>query len=591
MTKLPAIGLSVAPVKREKPLALLVCSGAAESGVGDEALQAAGFIAHTSPSPADAMGLFETLAPDVVVVEAGDKQALAVCSAIRLLPAGIGTPILVATSLDDVESATEAYDSGATDVIGTPINPVVLSYRLKRLLRARRVEEKIRNLAYYDGLTGLPNPALFWDLLGQALSHKAHSRVAVILLDVDHLKGVNDSLGRQAGDALLREVAARLQACLRRSDYVARQLDTSHAVARQGGDEFIIMLTDSGDEEDLATVCLRILDSMTQPFTLGSQEVFATASIGVSVSPADGTEVETLVQRAETALYSAKRGGGNTFKLYTEGMNNALVKRFDIERNLRQALKRDELVLFYQPQMNTRTREWVGIEALIRWRHPENGLLGPNEFISVAEDSGLIVSIGYWVLRTACRQIVAWHNAGAGRLRIAVNISCRQLRDPGFVERVSAILAESGLEPKLLELELTESSVMETDSRTLTALHALKAMGVRLAVDDFGTGYSALSYLREFPVDMIKIDKSFIGQITSPSKDSAITSAMIAMAHQLSLSVVAEGVETAEQLNFLDEQGCDKVQGYLFGRPFPAEEFPRTSLTTTAASVPSAAEG
>ncbi len=445
----------------------------------------------------------------------------------------------------------------------------------------KAAEDRIRNLAYYDGLTELPNRALFQELLSHALARSLRSQelVAIVLLDIDRFKEVNETLGYGVGDRLLKAVGARLLQCLRRSDYVARQSeDQMGAVARQGGDEFALLLTDVGDIHDVARVARRILETLGRPFALGGQEIYVSASVGIAVSPGDGSDPETLWQRAETAMYSAKSQGKNTLQFFAEPMNVAMVRKFDLENRLRKALERSELILFYQPVVEAFSRKFVGVEALLRWNQNELGLIQPAEFIPVAEETGLIVPIGQWVLRTACRQLATWLRKGMPPLRVSVNLAPRELREPGFVIGVGKILEETGLAPTLLELEVTESSVMQKDPTTLEALHQLKSMGVGLAVDDFGTGHSALSYLREFPLSTLKIDRSFVKGIRKDSHDAAITSALIALAHHLQLRVVAEGVETEEQLSFLSQHECDEVQGFLFARPMPADDLLRVLL-------------
>jgi diguanylate cyclase (GGDEF)-like protein len=560
--------------EKKQPLVLVVGNSAGPHQPDSRQFQAAGLALEVVENGTDAVTAFESLQADLVLIDADglDAEGLEVCSRIRGLEAGANTPILVATGAQD---AQQAYEAGATEVIGNPPNPVVLMNRLQYLLKASRAIEGVRSLVYYDSLTELPNRVMFRELMGHALarSRRSDRPLAVLLLDVDRFKGINETRGYAVGDQLLELIATRLVKCLRKGDYVARQSDgDARAVARQGGDEFVVMLSDLGQVDDAARVARRILESVSEPFLIAGEEMFVTASIGISVYPTDGSEVESLVQHAETAMYCAKRQGGNNFQFFAEAMNVAIVKKLDLESKLRRALERDELVVFYQPLVDTSSRELVGVEALLRWAHPELGFLLPGEFIPVAEETGLIVPIGRWVLRTACRQLLAWHRDGFPWMRLAVNVAYRQLREPGFVDDVKEILEEIGLDPHVLELEVIESSVMPNDEDTVEALHALQAMGVGLAVDDFGTGHSVLSYLREFPLNTLKIDRSFINGVSTDRKDAAITSGVIAMAHRLELRVVAEGVETEEQLSFLSRHECDEVQGFLFARPIPAEE-------------------
>jgi diguanylate cyclase (GGDEF)-like protein len=416
---------------------------------------------------------------------------------------------------------------------------------------------------------------MFRELLGHELARGQRSQtpVAALLLDIDRFKEINETRGYKLGDQLLEMVAARLLQSLRKTDYVARSAeDTGAQVARQGGDEFALLLTDLAQLDDAGRVAQRILQSLVQPFVLGGEEIFVTASIGIAIAPNDGSDVDSLLQSAETAMYCAKRQGGNNFQFYAESMNEAMVKRLELEANLRRSVERDQLVLFYQPLIDISNRQLVGMEALLRWMHHDLGMVSPAEFIPLAEETGLIVPIGRWVLHTASRQLHRWHVDGFEWLRMAVNIANRQLREPDFVSDVQEILDETGLDPSRLELEVTETSVMKNDQKTLEALQELRKIGVRLAVDDFGTGHSVLTYLRDFPLNTLKIDRSFINGVATEGKDAAITSAVIAMAHRLDLRVVAEGVETEDQLSFLTQHDCDECQGFLFSRPVPASE-------------------
>jgi EAL domain-containing protein (putative c-di-GMP-specific phosphodiesterase class I) len=343
-------------------------------------------------------------------------------------------------------------------------------------------------------------------------------------------------------------------------------------VARQGGDEFLILLSDVEEAHDAALAARRLLDVLKRPFRIENREVFATASVGIAFARESAAPTEELLRQAEIAMYSAKEQGRNTIQFFDESMNRAVVERFDVENRLRRAVAQKELVLFYQPLVRSRSREIVGVEALVRWQHPVRGLLSADEFVPLAEETGLIVGIGRWVLKTACQQLAAWRREGAASLRLSVNVSPRELRAPGFVASLASILEETETQPSQLELELTERGVVGNDQRTLEVLLRLKEMGVRIAVDDFGTGNTTFHYLKNIPLDTIKIDKSFTGGIASDPKDAAITKALLAMAHRLELNVVAEGVENEAQLLFLGENECDEVQGYLFGRPIPAAE-------------------
>jgi diguanylate cyclase (GGDEF)-like protein len=427
-----------------------------------------------------------------------------------------------------------------------------------------RTMEKNRVLAYYDGLTGLPNRLLFKERLDQALgrARRDEKLVAVCLLDLDGFKRVNDTFGHDSGDRLLQMVSVRLSGCLRGSDF-----------ARLGGDEFALLLPDLSSAEPPARISQRIFESFSRPFRLDDNDVFVTSSIGIAVHPHDGDDIETLLKNADAALYHVKDRGRGNYGFYTKSMNEEALERLQLENALHRALEREELMVFYQPVVDAMSRELVGMEALLRWQSPEMGLLTPSQFIPLAEETGLIVPIGEWVLRTACAQNHAWQRAGHPPLQVAVNLSGRQLAEGGLADTVSRILARTRLEARYLSLELTESMLMDDRDSTMRVLHALRAMGVGLALDDFGTGYSSLSYLKHLPLDTLKIDRSFVREIASQQGDAAITATIVAMARALQLQVIAEGVQTEEQLAFLRELGCDFIQGFLFSLPLPADAF------------------
>ena len=438
-----------------------------------------------------------------------------------------------------------------------------------------RAEEQILRLAYYDSLTGLPNRLLFKDRLSQAMANAQRygRKVAVMFLDLDHFKRINDTLGHNFGDLLLQRVGDRLMTCVRSTDSIARMVpeETKPTVARMGGDEFILLLSNIKQVQHVAIVAQRILNGLSQPFMVGTQEIYTSVSIGITIYPIDSEDPETLLKYADTAVYQAKEKGRNNYQFYTGSMNVAAVERFTIENQLRRALARNEFQLYYQAQVDIRRRKVVGVEALVRWVHPEKGLVSPLSFIPLAEETGLIVPIGQWILRTACAQNQIWQKAGFAPVRMTVNISSVQFRGKNFVENVVRTLADIGLDPQHLELELTESAVMENVEATLATLHALKERGIQLAIDDFGTGYSSLSYLKRFPIHTLKIDRSFVKDLDRDPNAAAIGKSIIGLAHNLSLQVLAEGVETEQQMEFLQKCGCDHMQGYLFHMPEPAE--------------------
>jgi diguanylate cyclase (GGDEF)-like protein/PAS domain S-box-containing protein len=434
-----------------------------------------------------------------------------------------------------------------------------------RDISARKLaEEKVQFLAYYDAVTGLPNRTLLQDRLEKALAaaRRQKNKLALLYLDLDRFKDINDSLGHSVGDLFLQEVAERLKRW-------GRQQDT---VGRLGGDEFLIMLTDAKDIPDAAVAAERLMDAMTTEFVVQGHSLNIGCSIGISIFPEHGADADTLIKNADAAMYSAKANGRNNFRFFTEEMNAQVVERLTLEKSLRLALDKKELFLMYQPQMDMATGKVVGLEALLRWQHPKFGLVPPDRFIRLAENSGLILPIGEWVLRTACSQARTWQEEGFPKVTVAVNVSAIQFRQEGFCRLIRKVLDETGLAPQYLELELTESLLLANADLMLAVVQKLKAMGLTLAIDDFGIGYSSFGYLRQFQVSKLKIDRSFIRDVAVNPDDAAITAAIISMAKSLKLRVIAEGVETEEQMSFLRAHHCDEIQGYYFSKPLTADK-------------------
>jgi diguanylate cyclase (GGDEF)-like protein/PAS domain S-box-containing protein len=457
---------------------------------------------------------------------------------------------------DGFESAIEDSAAPIHDRMGGITGAVIVFHDVSA---ARAMSVQMTHAAQHDLVTTLPNRLLLNDRITQsiALARRQKRAIAVIFLDLDRFKYINDSLGHAVGDKLLQSVSKRLLGCVRGSD----------TVSRQGGDEFVILLSEIATPEDAGTSAIKILHSLNAPHSAGGQDLHIDGSIGISIYPEDGEDAETLIKNADTAMYHAKESGRNNFQFFKTEMNLRAVERQSLEGNLRRAIEREEFLLHYQPKVNLTTGEITGVEALIRWHQPERGLVAPSQFVPIAEDSGLIVQIGRWVLREACRQARAWQDAGLPRLSVAVNVSAVEFREKGFVESVRTILAEAGLQARYLELELTEGVLMEHAEATTCVLQELKAMGLCLAVDDFGMGFSSLSYLTKFPIDALKIDQSFVRQVTATPNETSVVTAIISMGQSLRLRIIAEGVETREEMEFLQAHRCDEAQGFYFSRP------------------------
>jgi diguanylate cyclase (GGDEF)-like protein len=500
----------------------------------------------------------------------------------RILEQTPETVVIMISGQAAIESAIEAMRVGAFDYITKPLDVRHVRAAVRRALNHHKLltekrqyenhlEElvqqrtaEIEHLAYHDRLTDLPNRFLFADRCAQAIATAQHDKhlLGVLLVSLDRLKKVTDTLGHAAGDIVLSEAAGRLRRCIGESD----------TVARFDGDEFALLLTHLNQTGDATEASMAIIEAFKPPFRLGEQDVYMTASIGISLFPSNGEDSATILKNAGAALYRARKSGTN-YQFYAADMNAMAIKRLALETSLRRAVENDEFITYYQPVLNLATDEIVGVEALVRWRHPEFGILPPAKFIGLAEETGLILGIGESVMRTACAQVRAWQERGFGRLRASVNVSARHFKQKGFLDRVVQILTETRLDPSCLELELTETSIMENTEFAANLLAEIRQLGVKVALDDFGTGYSSLSYLKRLPIDTVKLDQSFVKGATTDPDDAALVMAIVTLAHNLRLRVIAEGIETAEQLAFLRLLRCDEGQGYLFGKPAPADAF------------------
>lgn len=519
--------------------------------------------------------IFTDQRPDIIVtdIRMPGLNGIRMAREIKVLNKGAHIIVLTATTAEDF--IMDAFDIGINHYVLKPIKIEKLvtaieqclnSIRMERQLRQR--DEEIRRMAYHDPLTALPNRQLFNELLhlalAQAKRHDHERLLAVLFLDLDRFKVINDTLGHTIGDQILRAVAQRLNECCR------RDRDT---VARQGGDEFIILLPDLDTPQESVRVAQKIIDAFAHPFVIPGHELFISTCIGISIFPGDGAESDTLIRNADMAMYRAKENGRNRYHLYNASMDKQASRRLAMENCLRRGLQRGEFFLNYQPQVNVKAGQIIGIEALARWRHSELGLIPPKEFIPLAEEIGLISQLGEWVLRTACAQNKAWQDAGYPPVRMAVNFSPHQFQTNNLAGTVEKILAETRLAPCWLELEVTEGIMLQDVEATIRTLRRLNDLGVHISIDDFGTGYSSLSYIKKLPIHTLKIDQSFVSDIIVNQDDSAIATAIITMAHSLKLNVIAEGVETREQMQFLYALNCSYMQGYFFSEPLPSKGF------------------
>ena len=508
-----------------------------------------------------------TRSPSLVLLDLSLPDSYGLDTFLKVYAHSPKVPIIVLTGHDDQTVALSAVKTGAQDyLVKGKLDRELLLRSMQYSIERKRYQEQLEYQANYDALTGLPNRNLLRDRLRQSVFAQRFVRsIGVVFLDIDHFKFVNDSLGHNTGDKLLQNVAERLTETVRDGD----------TVARLGGDEFILILNDQPGQEVIYRAMLRIMSRIAEPIDIDGQELMVTCSAGISLYPQDGPDVETLLKNADAAMYQAKEKGRNNFQFYTAEMNRQVNERLKTETSLRRALERDELELYYQPRFDVRSGALVGCEALLRWQHPERGLLLPERFIALAEETGLIVPIGEWVLRSACDQARAWQKDGCAPIAVSVNLSMRQFRQEALANAIDDALRRSGLEPRLLEMELTESLIMHDTEVAIRILLRLREIGVDISVDDFGTGHSSLSYLTKLPISALKIDQSFVQDIEGSGRtdEGLVAQTIISLARNLKLKVVGEGVETAAQFEFLKKHDCDEVQGYHFAMPMPASEF------------------
>jgi diguanylate cyclase len=552
-------------------------------------LHDAGFSVQTVASGDAAVAACALRLPDIVLldVEMPHGNGYQACANIRALPGGADLPIVMVTGCDDTPSIDRAYEAGATDFVVKPINWSLLMHRIRYVLRGARTvvdlrrevsarkeaQAHIHRLAYFDGLTGLPNREWIHDYLAQSLTEAGHMNrgLALLYIDLDQFKRINDTLGHETGDALLRQVAERLQAGLDLNgdgDESARG-----RLARVGGDEFIVVLTGRTDVAQAKWAAARILSILAAPFQQESYELVVTPSIGIAMYPEHGSDAQSLLKNADGAMYEAKASGRNQQRVYDSSMNVRALKRLSLEMELRRAVENSSLEVYYQPKYQTQGLKLLGGEALLRWFHPERGQIPTADFIAVAEETGLIGDIGRWALQRVCRDLREWRAEGFELPRIAVNVSGRDFMYPESLLRLSDTVTQARLSPSLFELELTEGVLMRDAEAGRRSLLALKEFGFALAIDDFGTGYCSLNYLKRFPLDTLKIDRSFVADISDDPDDAAIVRAIIALGHSLDLKIVAEGVTTQAQLQFLQAESCDAIQGFLMSPAVPAKAF------------------
>ncbi|GAB1269200.1 hypothetical protein NBRC116493_24530 [Aurantivibrio infirmus] len=552
-------------VKLLQPHVLIVDDDASTRIVIRGIINKDGYDIHEAENGQQALEYCQKKMPDLILMDAlmPELDGFAASKAIIAIESAIKPTILMVTSLQDEDTLDKAFAAGATDFILKPVNATVLRRRVSRVLHSGHIDKHIHQLSYYDKLTSLPNRAFFIErcknLLRSAKEH--NSTIAVLFMDLDRFKMVNDLQGHEIGDSLLKAFSERLESCVRSADIVARL----------GGDEFTVVLNNVGNMDAVARIAEKIAKAMVSPFTFNDQKVYMTTSIGIALYPKNGETINELMRFADTAMFRAKANGGGCYEFYENGMETEITRQIELEAEIRRALENDEFVLHYQPQVDIHSNELTGLEALIRWHHPVRGMVPPGLFIPVAEKSGLISSIGTWVLNQACQQLRSWLDLGYDPVTIAVNVSGGELTNSVLLEKVAKALDETKIPANLLKLEITEDTLAGCNEQTSQYLQELRNLGVTLAIDDFGTGYSSLNYLKLFPVDTLKIDRSFVKDLPDDANSAAIVSGIIAMGHSLKLQIIAEGIETADQKLFLQKEGCDIMQGFYLSKPLPVD--------------------
>ena len=561
-----------------------------------QCLEAEGMLVIEAADGHEALNAFVRERPDLIFldVEMPGMTGLEVCQRIRSMPQGANIPIMIVTGSDDRKSIDDGFNAGATQYKTKPVNWSLLGRDVQYMLRAsnafnvlKRQEDRLRYLAYFDPLTSLPNRRSFNEQLNRILkrSQRHESFAALLFIDLDNFKRINDSIGHGRGDRLLVEISKRLVNELREDDAISYFTEnnaedgsgsdsgSSTEIARLGGDEFTVVLADVNSTDDVERIARRIMSTLSEPIPLQTHNPVVTPSIGIAMYPQDGENADSLVRNADTAMYAAKADGRSCYRFYNEEMNARSIEQLKLEEDLREAMRNDQLELHYQPQVEVLTGSVVSLEALVRWRHPERGMISPGDFIPVAERTGQIIELGEWVLNEVARHCAHWDELGLDSFRVCVNISPLQFNQPDLLHYMKGFLSRSGMDAERLELELTESAIMTDGESNITKLSQLKSLGLDLAVDDFGTGYSSLSYLRRFPINTLKIDQSFVADMNT-ADGAAIVDAIIALSKALNMRSIAEGIETEEQLSYLAERGCDLMQGYYFERPLFPEAVP-----------------